>query len=154
MATTPQNSNPEDAHADLLATIAASRELGPEMDASLAQRYLERHPETANNGQSLATRTDSPMDVNRFMAGFMLPALGIVAYIVILVLSQGHLWWLFWLPMAMGGWWWGGEHHGDRRAAREEMRQARYEARTAYYRDRARRYGDRRDRDRYQEHYD
>src|SRR5690349_23308885 len=39
---TPVPRDPEDERADLMATLAAARELGPEMDKSIADSYLER----------------------------------------------------------------------------------------------------------------
>ncbi|HZC77208.1 MAG TPA: hypothetical protein VE258_05635 [Ktedonobacterales bacterium] len=139
---TPQQPDPQEVHDDLMATLAASRELGPEMDKSLAENYIQRHPELAAKKQAVTQEPPrTPLDLNRSVAG-LLPVLGIAAFIIILVATHGRGWWLFWLPWALGGWWWwGGGRYHDRHMARDEMRRARYESRAAYYRDRARRYG-------------
>ncbi len=139
---TPQQPDPQEVHDDLMATLAASRELGPEMDKSLAESYIQRHPELAAKKQTVTPEQPrTPLDLNRSVAG-LLPMLGIVAFIIILIATKGSGWWLFWLPWALGGWWWwGGGRYHNRHMARDEMRRARYESRAAYYRDRARRYG-------------
>lgn len=130
-----------DAHEDLLATLAASRELGPEMDQSLAESYIRKHEQLA---QTMPQQPVQPIHPNSGGAGpaAIGPVLCIAAYIAILVLSGGHLWWMFWLPMALGGWWggrWGGgwrsgdpwhtqrdEWSYQRRMARDQYRATRH----------------------------
>ena len=133
----PQSS--QDAHDDLLAALAASRELGPEMDKTLAERYLEKHgkPAAQSGGQQLQQPPTSPRLVlasNQTLAAIG-PILGIAVYIVLLIVSHGDLWWLFWLPMVLGGgWWWGGGwgHHGGWYGPRDDWRQQRRVARDDY----------------------
>ncbi|MFI5273525.1 MAG: hypothetical protein ACHQ4H_10885 [Ktedonobacterales bacterium] len=123
--------DPQAEHDELLAALAAARELGPDMDKSLAESYLQKRqqaqakasvpaPQPSTSG-AVATTSASPLL-------YLLPALCIAAYIVALVVSQGHLWWLFWLIPAFGGWGWWGRHEqrNDRRAQRAEWRRSRY----------------------------
>ena len=75
---TPQQPDPQEVHDDLMATLAASRELGPEMDKSLAESYIQRHPELAGQKQAATQEQPrTPLDLNRTVAG-LLPLLGIV----------------------------------------------------------------------------
>lgn len=137
----PNSQSSQDAHEDLMAALAASRELGPEMDATLVDRYLEKHGKSsAAIAQAQPPHGSPPVPYQALSA--IGPILGIAAYIVILIVSQGTLWWTFWLPMALGGWWWSWPRHGGwddpRNDMRQARRQARYEARNEYW---ARRYG-------------
>ncbi len=95
--------NPEDPHTDLLATLAASRELGPEMDAALVESYLRKHPMPAE-------RREPPTRTLRLAPDGLLAAMSFVAvaaiFVTAMVLSGGHAFWLFWLPLVVGGWWW------------------------------------------------
>jgi hypothetical protein len=138
-----QNSqSAQDAHEDLLAALAASRELGPEMDQTLAERFLEKH-RTAGAVASRAARGPSGVVARRpnVELAAIGPVLGVVAYIVLVAVSGGSLWWTFFIvPMISGGWWWGG--HGwdgpskDARQARwqqrDNWRQSRRDARDQY----------------------
>lgn len=133
-APAPQTSG--DAHEDLLATLAASRELGPEMDKALAESYMQKHGQPA---PAAPQQPGQPVRPNPGYAGLAAigPVLGIVAYIAILALSGGRLWWMFWLPMALGGWWGGWWGHGwwggdPWHAQRDEMRYRRRMARDEY----------------------
>jgi hypothetical protein len=130
----------QDAHEDLLAALAASRELGPEMDSALAERYLEKHGKSG----AIPSRGAAPQQQgvvaqgSHFDARALMPVLGVATYIAILVVSGGHLWWTFFLiPMiASSGWWWGEGSHGGMSQAqwqqRYEQRAARHEARNQY----------------------
>ncbi len=139
MANKPAHPDPEETHTDLLATLAASRELGPEMDKALAQSYIERHPELVGKQPPPAVvaqperRAISPDIIG--IAGM---GIGVVAYIAVLAATQGHAWFMFWPLMGWFGWRWNRwGHSGDR----DQIRQARYEARVARYRARAARWG-------------
>src|SRR5262249_14503967 len=85
--------NGEDAHTDLLATLAASRELGAEMDKTLAESYLAKHGQLAH-APSPRQEAHSPAPMSQ-LVGMIGPAAGIGAYIVLLVVSGGDLWWMF-----------------------------------------------------------
>jgi hypothetical protein len=106
----------EDAHTDLLATLAASRELGPEMDGALIESYLQKHPIPAGTRPALAARwtsggaSSAPQVLGGI--GFLI---GVTIFIAALIASGGHafwLLWLLWLPIALGGWWWRWPLHG------------------------------------------
>ncbi len=127
----------QDAHEDLLAALAASRELGPEMDATLAERYLEKHGKAGAAAplgapqSGIVARTPS-LDLTAIM-----PILGAIAYIVLLLVSGGAYWWTFFIiPMMFGGgWWWGGSHDATRDARwqqRYDQRRARQMSRDQY----------------------
>ncbi len=135
MANNSGTHDPEEQQNDLLAALKAARELGPDMDHAVVASYLEKQKaaaqakaeaEKSQRQAIVATpgqRTTWPM--------YMSPALGIMLYVVLLVVSGGHLWWLFWLIPAFGGWgWWGWGHDEgarmQRRMARNEWRRARY----------------------------
>ncbi len=146
MSTNKPYQDPQDAQTDLLATIAAGRELGPDMDRALAESYMQKHHPELISGNRASPRdvaAGTSADVGQ-IAHASIFALGIVAYIVLLIVSQGKLWPMFWLPMAIGGWWWRGgvrdERFERRRELREASREARYRAREARYRARAARY--------------
>lgn len=127
--------DPEDARAELMATLAASRELGPEMDKALVDSYIEKNKalQATPAKQSQAVVERQGLD-SREMKAFAMGALGLVAYIVLLIVSGGHLWWTFWLLGAFGwcGWGWGGGWGGprrdyyDRREDRLQRRAARH----------------------------
>jgi hypothetical protein len=139
MSNKPVQPDPEETHADLLATLAAGRELGPEMDKALAESYIQRHPELAGKQQQAVVAQPAPQRaITPDVVGLAGMGIGVVAYLAVLAASGGHLWWMFWPIMAWSGWrwgWWG--HHGGR----DQMRQARYEARAERYRARAARWG-------------
>lgn len=125
---TPQP-DPEDLHKDLLATMAASRELGPEMDKALVDSYMERHPEL--KGQPQQQALTQPKSGNSFdIVGFGGMAVGMVAYITLLVVTHGSMWWMFWPIMGWMGWRWGnGGRHGEHHAARQQVREAHFQSR-------------------------
>lgn len=125
---TPQP-DPEDIHKDLLATMAASRELGPDMDKALVDSYMERHPELKGTPQARALT--QPQTSNRSeIVSFGGMGVMMIGYITLLIVSHGEFWWMFWPMMAWGGWRWGnGSHHAER----QQMRQARWEARMNRY---------------------
>jgi hypothetical protein len=123
----------QDAHEDLLAALAASRELGPEMDQTLAERYLEKHG-TQNAITSRGAQGQSGIVAQGPNPGLAAlgPVLGVAVYIVLLIISQGSLWWTFFLiPMISGSLWWGGGHHGWGGPSQEAM-QARWQQREAW----------------------
>jgi hypothetical protein len=165
---TPVPRDPEDERADLLATLAAARELGPDMDKSIADSYLERRKSetragvapsatSANSqgnqpGQGIMPQQTPGTHTGIAAAGMLLfPLIGIAIFAVILFHFGWSAWWLFWIPMAMGGWWrgmWYPQHRyayrAERQAMRDDYRQARRDARYRYRYD----YGNRRDDDR------
>lgn len=98
----------DDARDDLRALLAAGRELGPEMDQSLVESYLQKHPAPpAPAPTTRATRRvpGAPTSAYPLLGGigFLLAA---VMFIAILVASGGHAFWLIWLPLVLSGWWW------------------------------------------------
>jgi len=129
-----QNSqSSQDAHEDLLAALAASRELGPEMDQTLAERFLEKHGKRSA-AASRGAQGQSSVVAQRpnFEFAAIGPVLGIAVYIALLIVSHGFLWWTFWLiPMIGGGWWWGGGRHMWDAPTQEAM-QARWQQREAW----------------------
>lgn len=128
MARNAPQPDPEDLHQDLLATMAASRELGPEMDKALVDSYMERHPEL--KGQQKQALTQPETHTRPDIVGLTGMSVGMIGYIVLLIVSHGSLWWMFWPMMAWGGWRWGSNgHHDERHAARQQMREARFQAR-------------------------
>ena len=146
-----QNSqSAHDAHEDLLAALAASRELGPEMDQALADRYLEKHGKTGAVASRGAGAQQQGVVARRsnFELSALGPVLGVAVYIAILIVSHGEYWWTFFLIPMISGLWWGGEHRrwdgpsSEARQARmqqrDDWRQARHDARDEY---RARRHG-------------
>ncbi|HEV8192582.1 MAG TPA: hypothetical protein VGP82_14030 [Ktedonobacterales bacterium] len=143
MAGTPQDT-PEDAHTDLMALIKAGRDMSPDMDQALAESFMEKHklanqpppqqPVVTQNGQ----RTP---DAFTTVGGSAISVLVIAAYIVAVIVSQGHLWWLLFPLMAFGfgGWRGYGRYHDERyrlrderRMARDQWRHERYMARMGY----------------------
>lgn len=162
---TPIPRDPEDERADLLATLAAARELGPEMDKSIVDSYLERRKSEVRtgvvpsastgsqgggqSGQGIMPHQTPGTPTGIAQAGMLLiPLAGIAIYVALLIASQGELWWTFWIPMAMGGWWRGMwypharyAYRAERQAMRDDYRQARRDARYRYRYD----YGNRRD---------
>ena len=131
MATNRPQQDPEDARTDLLAALAASRDLGPEMDKALVDSYMEKH-------NALIRPAAQPVAQPRAQSGeflsFMCMGLGIVAFIAVLAVSHGSLWWMFWPLIGWAGWRWGwgsggGSNGGEYRSAREDYRRARWEYR-------------------------
>ena len=83
---TPQP-DPEDLHKDLLATMAASRELGPEMDKALVESYMERHPEL--KGQPAQALTQPQATNKPDIVGLTGMGVGMIAYITLLIVTKG-----------------------------------------------------------------
>jgi hypothetical protein len=100
--------DPEDLRKDLLATLAAGRELGPEMDSALVDAHLRRHfgdtPQRAVQPRRPAA--PSPLVAQTLLPTFMI-MLGVAAFVAIVVATKGMGWWLFW-PLMLWGWGWGG----------------------------------------------
>ncbi len=129
-----QNSqSSQDAHEDLLAALAASRELGPEMDQTLAERYLEKHgKQSAAASRGAQGQAGVVAHRPNFEFAAIGPVLGVVAYIVLLIVSGGNLWWTFFIiPMISGGWLWG-EGHRRWDAPSQEAMSARWQQREAW----------------------
>jgi hypothetical protein len=102
--------DPLDAQTDLLAMLAASRELGPEMDQALVESYVQQHhPAQMGESRALAMRRrlGSPNVIK-----LVCLCVGLIAYIVLVIATHGWLWWMFWPLMGWTGWWWG---YGDHR---------------------------------------
>jgi hypothetical protein len=121
--------DPEDLHKDLMATMAASRELGPEMDKALVDSYMERHPEL--KGQPNQQALMAPQSTNKpDIVGLTGMGVGMIGYVTLLIVTKGELWWMFWPMMGWAGWRWGsGGRHGEHHEARQQLRDARYQAR-------------------------
>jgi hypothetical protein len=123
--------DPEEARQDFMAALAASRELGPEMDKALVDSYMEKHHKQSGPRQTgLAPQTAQVPATGAMNGALILTGLALAAYIVLLIVSGGSYWWMFWLPMAVGGWAaseFGGS--GGRHAERAEYRRARYDYR-------------------------
>jgi hypothetical protein len=144
---TPADPNAEDEHADLLATLAAARELGPDMDKALAESYMQRRKA---NAPARPRNADPRPPVNYGFVGLSVLPVILIAVIIAAGVLSGHGWvWFFLLPLFWGGWWRRGWRHGrgwygyddrdgrydrrrayreyrdDRRAEREEWRRAR-----------------------------
>ena len=139
MANTSSNSKmSDDERSDLKAMIAAGRELSPEMDESLVESYEQRRASEAQAKAKVQGREVVAQPQSTHPLAGINPAVaitGIVAmaavFIVIMVASGGHAWWLiFPLFGIFGGWM--GNH--DRHRARNERRAQRYQARADYYR--------------------
>jgi hypothetical protein len=130
MSTQISTQHIEDAHTDLLATLAASRELGPEMDRALVESYFQKHPIAAHNAPAAAQSTGGARLSTPQVLGGIGFLMGATIFIAALIASGGHAFWLLWLPLALGGWWWrwwplygGWGYHGyrmDQRARRQE----------------------------------
>lgn len=122
--------DPQDAQTDLLATLAASRELGPEMDKALVESYMQKHvsptPAPQNQQGDLPARFNSSD-----LASAIVTVVGIAA-VATLVLIKGPLVFpLVWIFLVFGGWRLFGRSHrnAEYRARREEYRQARRQMR-------------------------
>lgn len=129
MASKSPQPNPEDLHTDLLATMAASRELGPEMDKALVDSYMERHPEL--KGQPKQQALTQPQSGNKAdIVGLTGMGVGMIGYVTLLIVTKGELWWMFWPMMGWAGWRWGnGGRHGEHQEARQQLREAHHQAR-------------------------
>jgi hypothetical protein len=129
----PIHQDPEEKQADLLATLAAARELGPDMDKALAESYLQRQRAEAAPKQPVVAQTpQAPQQPGEAMRAVFMCA-GLIAFVALLIVSHGWLWFTFFPLMWWTGWWWRGgsraEWHDQRRAQREQWRQARREMR-------------------------
>lgn len=140
MANTPQTTpDPEEQRADLMATLAAARELGPDMDKAIADSYLERkRSEQAaqpKQQQVAPVQAASVPGQPTHPLAYLMPFIGLAIFLVALVASGGRAWPLFWLIFVFGGWgWWGGRngYRAQRHAQRDAYRQARWQARYNY----------------------
>ena len=136
----------DEAHDDLMATLAAARDLNPDMDKTLADQYLARRreeqqrqdqqsPPVVRQQDGSAARPEwSGRPVVPMFALLMLALMVTAA----LVTHGGVFWGFFWIPLMFGGWWW-------RRgvpASSSDWRYQRHMEREQYRRDRlAARYG-------------
>jgi hypothetical protein len=91
--------DPEDLRQDLLAALAAGRELGPEMDTSIVDSYLKKHPANAAHAPARTTSAPAvagsqvPLDA-WLRAG--VPVMGVAILVVAMVFAPGHAVWLLW----------------------------------------------------------
>ena len=146
---TPSSSNSsnssDEAHDDLLATLAAARELNPDMDKALADQYLARRKEEKQRREQQAptvVQSDQTPVYPRWRGSPLIPILCVFMVISIFPLAalahNGQFWWFFWIPLIFGGWWWRRGYPGSndsryqRYLDRERYRQARWEARHGY----------------------
>ena len=125
----PIPQDPEEKQTDLLATLAAARELGPDMDKALAESYLQRQrAEAAPKQPVVAQLPQTPQRPNEALRPILMCA-GLIVFVALLVASHGFLWFTFFPLMWWTGWWWRGGTRADwrdqRRAQREQWRQAR-----------------------------
>jgi hypothetical protein len=131
--TTPQP-DPDDLRKDLLAALAASRELGSEMDSAIVDAHLRRHYGESTQHRKPAVVERRPLDLSPIMLPLSM-LVGLVAFLAVLWFSHGMLWFLFWPLMAWG--WWGrrrwGSYGRDWRGDRDARREARWRARHGYY---------------------
>lgn len=146
---TPTDPHAEEEHSDLLATLAAARELGPEMDKALAESYLQRRKASA---PSRARNAGPRPPVNYgFVAQAVVPVAMIAAVILAAILFSFHGWfWFLLIPLFWGGWrrrrgWYGYDRYERRRDFREERRAEREERRAEREEWRRARYDDRYD---------
>lgn len=132
MPKSPPQPDPEDAHKDLLATLAASRELGPEMDKALAESYMQKHS-AATPAQ--AQQSQGEVAPSRFNSSDLASALvmvaGIAAFAALLIFKGPEAFGLIWIFFIFGGWRWFGwnRRNSEYRARRMEYRQAHREMR-------------------------
>ncbi len=145
------NATSDEAREDLLATLAAARELNPDMDKALADQYLARRQEdqkrTAQRSPMTMEQPQPPAQATRRWRGPFIPVFALVMLAVILAVGVhwGTTWWLlFWIPFMFGGFWWrrgwsnydteggAGDPHYQRHMARQRYRQERLAARYGY----------------------
>lgn len=114
-----------------MATLAASRELGPEMDKALAESYMQKHA-AATPAQQQDQRDVAPV---RFDSGDIASAIvmvaGIAAFVTLLIVVGPQAFGLVWIFFIFGGWRWFGwnRRNSEYRARRMEYRQAHREMR-------------------------
>lgn len=111
-------------HEELMAMLAAGRELGPDMDRAVVESYMEK--QKTPRVPAPRREPSPPVDWNG-MAQSIVPVIAIVA--VISVLAVSHAWMFFWLIFPLMGWAFGGWRGGHDR----------YRRRTTYYDDMGRR---------------
>ena len=130
----------DDERADLKAMIAAGRELDPDMDESLVESYAQRRASEQQARAKVQGQSKEVVPQQQQQGGPLAgvnPAVaitGIVAmaavFIVIMVASGGHAWWLIFPLFGIFGGWMG----NDSKRARNERRAQRYQMRADYYR--------------------
>jgi hypothetical protein len=173
MTRTTQRTDPEEARKELLATLQASRELGPEMDDALTDRFIEQLSalRPAGSFDQAGTRArfhsllqsvrgsdpaGDPAAAESFLAGIQPPrrdpqpyaynappapmqygpmaptpyggaaqiapmVIFAAIFIVALIVSGGHMWWLLWPLLVISGGW-GRRNRGQRRLYRDPQR--------------------------------
>lgn len=140
MANTPDKPQmSDDERADLMAMIAAGRDLSPEMDKSLIDSYAERRAaekQARDKVQGNAVVAQQPSSVVASNGQHPAVAItGIVAtvaiFVAIMVFTQGRGWWLIFPLFGICGGWWG---RNDRYRVRDARRAERYQMRADYYR--------------------
>jgi hypothetical protein len=139
MANTPDKPQmTDDERADLMAMIAAGRELSPEMDRSLVESYAERRAAEATAKAKVQGNAVVPQQQPNGAVSNTHPAVAMFGmamfaaiFVAILVLSQGHAWWIIFPMFALFGGWWG---NNDRHRLRNQYRAERYQMRADYYR--------------------
>lgn len=140
MANTPGKPQmSDDDRADLMAMIAAGRELSPEMDKSLVDSYAERH--AAEQQAQAKVQGNAIVSQQSGIAGAFSgvhPAVAIAGmamlvaiFTVIMLFSGGHGWWMIFPLFGICGGWWGNH---DRHRLRDERRAERYQMRADYFR--------------------
>jgi hypothetical protein len=109
----------EDMRKDLLAAMAAARELGPEMDSSVVDAHLRRHfGEQPQRAVQQRPRADVAPFNPMYVLGPLMAALCIAALVSVLFFTHGWGFWfifplLFWgFGWRRGGW---GRHYYGRR---------------------------------------
>jgi hypothetical protein len=130
MAQNAQTPQDEDARKELLATIAAGRDLGPEMDQTLADRYIEQQQKSKAQSRNVAPTPQyaavgpagQPPQAPARGGPFMLAPIGGIVFVGIIAaaLITGH--WevlgLLWLAVFL----FGGAFAGRRRMYRGSRR--------------------------------
>lgn len=154
MANTPDKPQmTEEERADLMAMIAAGRDLSPEMDKSLVESYAERRAaqeqaraklhgnQNAQSGQGNKSNAVVPQrqPSEQALLGANI-AMGVIGtlmmagiFVAVMLFTGGHGWWvIFPLFFLFGGW--GGRY--GRHRLRDERRTQRYQMRADHYRTR------------------
>ena len=154
MANTPDKSQmSEEERADLMAMIAAGRDLSPEMDKSLVESYAERRTaqeqaraklhgsqvtqsNQSNQGNAVVPQRQ-PSETALLGANVAMGVIGMfmmaAIFVAVMLFTGGHGWWvIFPLFFVFGGW--GGRY--GRHRLRDERRAQRYQMRADYYRTR------------------
>jgi hypothetical protein len=141
----------DEARDDLMATLAAARDLNPDMDKTLAEQYLARRREELQRQDqqptAVAQQQDRETARSEWVGRSMVPLFCLLMLAVILVASavslNGAIWWFFWIPLMFGGWWWrrgipsgGSDWRYQHRMEREQYYRDRLAQRYGYYRPR------------------